>query len=170
MNDLQNVEQVLARTPTGSEIYGLAKRLGLIGDGKTTVERRKFNPNLSKMGPPALSDEQGWWTSEFGRIAELHGLLTGQQKVLSLDSKKTRAAARSRLRKKAVEAEVKMTATELNDLAEDDPAVRDSDERAVIVEMLITVTSTAKEVTERFLNTISREISFRGSQMQARIY
>ena len=88
------------------------------------------------LGPPALSDEQGWWTSEFGRIAELHGLLVGQQKVLSLDSKKSRAAARSRLRKKAVEAEVKMTATELNDLAEDDPTVRDSDERAVIVEML----------------------------------
>ncbi len=169
LDDLQNVEQVLGRTPFGSEILRLAVRLGLIGS-PDVVKRRPFNTNISRLDPPKLSDEQSWWTSEFGRYADLHGLLIGQQKILSLDSKKTLAAARSRLRKKAQENGTKMTATEVNDLAEDDPAVRDADERAVVVEMLLALTSTAKEVTGQYLNTISREISFRSAQIQARIY
>ncbi|MCP4792027.1 MAG: hypothetical protein GY882_01625 [Actinomycetia bacterium] len=170
LDDLSNTEQVLERTPSGAEVQRLAVRLGLIDGTATKVARRPFRHNLSQLAPAALSDEQGWWSSEFGRIMELHGLLVGQQKLLSLEAKKARASVRSRLRKRAAEDEARITQGELNDLAEDDPSVREVDERGAMVELLLAATSTSKEVIERYLNTLSREIAFRQAQMDARIY
>jgi hypothetical protein len=172
LSDLRSVHQVLGRTPLGSSIAELAERIGLMTEGihRGSVARRKFVENVSKLSPPQLSDEQSYWASEYGRVVELIGVLQGQEKILSLQSKAARASARARLRRNGEEAGGKMTSSQITDAAEEDPAVRDLDERAGIVAILLASAAAAKEATTMYLQTLSREVTFRCAQMDSRLH
>jgi hypothetical protein len=58
----------------------------------------------------------------------------------------------------------------LSDLADEDQAVIDLVEQQGLLGVLSAQASAAKEVTLQYLQTISREISFRDAQMKARVY
>ena len=171
--DLRSVHQVLERTPLGEGIAELAERIGLVTEQihRSSVVRKKFQTNVSKLSAPQLSDEQSYWASEYGRIVELLGILQGQEKYLGLKSKAARAAARARLRRNAEEEPAaKTTSAQINDAAEEDPVVRELDERAAIVNILLASATAAKEATTMYLQTLSREITFRCAQMDSRLH
>jgi hypothetical protein len=178
--DLRNVRslpQVLERTPNGTAVAELAGRLGLVGRSLSgSVDRKAFITNVAELSAPQLSNEQSYWTSEFGRIVELIGLLQGQEKYLVLQGKSVRASARARVRREIAAEEgdsgkkAKATVGEVNDRAEEDPAVRDLEEKAALVQILLATASAAKEATAMYLQSLSREISFRCAQMDAKIY
>jgi len=172
LNDVKNLGQVLSRTPNGEAVAELAERLGLLTSGATKASsaRRGFISEIAKLSPAQLSNEQSFWAAEFGRIVELIGLLQGQEKYLALKAKAARSTARSRIRRDAEAKELKVTATSVNDEAEDDPDVRDTDEQSTIVTILLASALAAKEATTMYLQVISREISFRCSQIDAKIY
>jgi len=172
LTDLRSVHQVLERTPLGEDIAELAERIGLVTEGvhRSSVVRRKFHTNISKLSPPQLSDEQSYWASEYGRIVELIGILQGQEKYLNLKAKAARAAARARLRRNSEEAQGgKVTSSQIADAAEEDPVVRELDERSSIVGILLASASAAKDATTIYLQTLSREITFRCAQMDSRL-
>lgn len=173
LSDLRSVHQVLERTPLGEGIAELAERIGLVTEQihRSSVVRKKFQANVSKLSAPQLSDEQSYWASEYGRIVELLGILQGQEKYLGLKSKAARAAARARLRRNAEEEPAaKTTSAQINDAAEEDPVVRELDERAAIVNILLASAAAAKEATTIYLQTLSREITFRCAQMDSRLH
>jgi len=173
LSDLRSVHQVLERTPLGEGIAELAERIGLVTEQihRSSVVRKKFQANVSKLSAPQLSDEQSYWASEYGRIVELLGILQGQEKYLGLKSKAARAAARARLRRNAEEEPAaKTTSAQINDAAEEDPVVRELDERAAIVSILLASATAAKEATTIYLQTLSREITFRCAQMDSRLH
>ena len=85
-------------------------------------------------------------------------------------SKEVRARERARLRRDAAEHEEKNTATQINDKAEEAVTVRDADDAGALVAVLIASASASKEAVAMYLTAISREISFRCAQMDARIY
>lgn len=170
---LATVAQILSRTPTGTDVLGIAQRIGLVSPGiNSQVSRPEFQRNIKDLTPAGLSDLQGLWTHEFGRICDLHGLLSGQRDYLNLKLKAERARARGRIRRDlaAREDKAKVTAGELNDLAEEDATVTELNEQLAVVELLMASTAAAKEATDRYLQSISREITFRCTQMEARIY
>lgn len=170
--DLRSTHQVLERTPLGESIMELAERIGLVTEGvhRVGTTRRKFQANVSRLSAPQLSDEQSHWVSEYGRIAELIGVLQGQEKYLGLKSKTARAQARARIRRDAEALEnSKITAGQVSDSAEDDPVVRDTDERAALVGVLLASAMAAKDATTMYLQALSREITFRCAQMDSRL-
>jgi hypothetical protein len=169
---VRNLSQVLARTPNGEAVAALGERLGLLTTGitKGTKQRREFVGDISQLAPARLSAEQSYWAGEFGRVVELVGLLQGQEKYLALKSKAAKSTARSRIRRDAESLGNKMTATALSDEAEDDPAVRDVEEQMALISVLLSSAMAAKEATTMYLSSISREISFRCAQIEARIY
>jgi hypothetical protein len=171
-SDLRSARQALERTPLGESVADLAERIGLMTEGvhKTPNVRKKFNTNISKLSPPQLSDEQSYWASEFGRIVELIGVLQGQEKYIALRSKSVRAQARARIRRNAEESETKLTSSQIADSAEDDLVVQDLDERAAVVAILLASSLAAKEATTVYLQSLSREITFRCSQMDSRLH
>lgn len=172
LHDVTSLQQLLARTPCGESVAQLADRLGLLtADSlKGASTRRPFKSDISTLNPARLSDEQSYWAGEFGRIVELIGLLQGQEKYLTLRAKSARATARSRIRRDAEAAERKVAAGQVTDEAEDDPIVRDVDEQAVNLAVVLASVLAAKEATALYLSTLSREISFRCAQMDAKIY
>jgi len=172
LSDVKSLSQVLSRTPNGEAVATLAERLGLLTKGsvKASSARRGFVADIARLSPAQLSNEQSFWAGEFGRIVELIGLLQGQEKQLALRGKAARSSARSRIRRDAEAEGAKITATSVNDDAEDDPAVRDVEEQSTVVTVLLSSALAAKEATAMYLSVISREISFRCSQMDARIY
>ena len=78
------------------------------------------------------------------------------------------ARTRAKIRRNSEDS--KLSQSQLNDLAEEDPAVLDIVEQQEIIAIMYAQAIAAKEVTLQYLNTISREISFRDSQMKARVY
>ena len=167
-------EQVLSRTPNGSEMLRIGRALGLVSTTiNQKIERQAFIRNISDLGPKELSDQQSLWASEYGRLCELHGLLIGQRDHLNLQMRSAKARARSRARSRLADdssSRKPPTATELNDLAEEDSTVQKITEQLGVVELLAASTSAAKEATDRYLQALSREISFRCTQIEARIY
>jgi hypothetical protein len=171
LSHIRSLNAALAKLPTGTDAVELAKKLGLwtTAAHMAVVERQVFKSNLSALNPDQISDEAGLWTAEFGRITELGGVLIGQREQLKVRARAARAEARSRAR--AAHKDVKpLPATAVNDQAEEDPAVIDQEERLALVETLLASTNAAKEVTQQYLATLSREISFRDAQLKARIY
>jgi hypothetical protein len=166
LGDVTTMAQVLTRTPNGTAVAKLAERLGLVTAGgvRSAVARKAFIADVSSLVPTQLSDEQSYWTGEYGRIMEIIGLLQGQEKVLSLQSKSARAKARGRVRAKALLEEKKPSATQVADEAEDDSIVIDVDQQSETVIVLLSSAMAAKEATLTYLSSLSREISFRCSQ------
>jgi hypothetical protein len=177
LGDLKSARQVLERTPMGAPVADLAERLGLMTEGvhKAPVARRPFHQQISRLGSPQLSDEQSYWSSEFGRIVELIGVLQGQEKLIALRSKAARAQARARVRRQWEEGDEtakrsRITEGEVADAAEDDPVVQDLDEQTAVVAVLLSSALAAKEGTQMYLQAVSREITFRCAQMDARLH
>lgn len=169
---VRSLTHALERTPNGNDVMALATKLGLwspemhAGD----VTRPAFPKQFSTYGPDELSNLLAQWSSEYGRLLELMGLLNGQKEQLKIKGKSLRASARSRIRKEHPKDERPLSSTALNDAAEDDPGVLENDERLTLVEVLLASTSAAREATAQYIASISREIAYRDAQMKARMY
>ena len=171
LSEINNLPQLLERTPTGTAVYQLIERLGLVTPTSHTP-RRPFKSKISDLTTTQLSDEYGYWNGEYGRIVDIIGVLNGQEKELVNEGKRIRAQERGRIRRTAEQADppVKKTATQINDEAEESSAVRDHEEEFRVVLLLQASLSANKEAVSTYITAYSREMSYRSSQMDARIY
>jgi hypothetical protein len=171
LSEINTFTQLLERTPTGAHVEALVKRLGLLTPSPQ-AERRAFRRDISKLINNQLSDEYGYWNGEFGRVTALIGILHGQEKELALQGKLVRSQERGRIRKAAEDHDppIKKLPTQVTDEAEESAAVRDHEEEAKIVMLLLATTQADKEAITAYITACSREMSFRGAQMSAGIY
>jgi hypothetical protein len=178
LTGLRSLEAVLERLPQGSPARTLAAQLGLFDPQIHTGagnRRKQFGAQFSRMSNEDLSDANGYWLSEVFRATELCGLFEGQRMLLTMEVKATRARVRSQLRKtyqdKVTTGEVAKApaATQLNDEVEEDEQVQAVE---AMLGLLAVVQESAKAYKEACASAcagISREISFRQAQMQARL-
>ena len=168
---VRSLSHVMERTPNGNDAILLATKLGLwTASAHNSVTERPAFPRTFPDGASELSNMLASWSSEYGRIAELVGLLVGQQQYLKTHGKRLRASARAKARREQAEGEKALAISALNDLAEDDSAVLENDEKLALVELLFSQAQATKEATAQYLAAISREISYRDAQMKARLY
>lgn len=173
LSGVRTLDQALGRTRNGTDAVKLADRLGLWTSQvhSRANSRPEFPSRISELTPPQLSDLFSTWTAEYGRILELCGVLAGQESLLKLQLKSAQASARARIRRNATEGEkTKLTSTALSDAADEDPAVVDIAEQQALLIVLTAHAGAAREATQQFLTTISREIAFRDAQLKARVY
>lgn len=170
LSGIRTLDHALARMKNGTAAVALATKLGLwtASAHQKTMVRAEFPQQLSDLTPTQLSDLYARWTAEFGRIAELCGAVSGQEQLLKIQMKSAQAAARARARR--ANPDQKLTQGALGDLADEDSAVIDLVEQQGLLAVLAAQAQAAKDVTLQYLNTISREISFRDAQMKARVY
>lgn len=190
--DVKTIASGLSHLANGRDLVDLAKRSGMWTTELQSQEweRPRFPKELGRLGPVELSDNFALWTSEFGRLAELLGHLNAHHDSLKVQAKAARAAARGRLRrkilaeieeeesatlaaevagkKKAVKKPKTITASAINDEAEEDPAVGNADAALNSLETLISIASSAKEATTMYIQTLSREMSYRETQAKQR--
>ena len=171
LSGVKSLDQALARTRNGADAVKLAAKMGLWTESThaRTPVRPEFPGSLSQVTPQELTDMYARWTSEFGRITEICGAIDGQDALLRIQLKSAQAAARARIRR-AQEEGSKLSQTALGDLADEDSGVIDLIEQQGLLAVLAAHAKAAKEVTQQYLTTISREIAFRDAQMKARIY
>jgi hypothetical protein len=172
LSGIKNLAAALARTKNGTAAVDLVNRLGLWT--QSAHERKnvrvEFPSKISEFTPSQLSDLYSTWTAEFGRVLELCGIVSGQEALLRIQLKAAQASTRARLRRNvAPEAKQPATGT-LNDMVDEDPSVLDLIEQHSLIVVLGSHLSATKEATSQYLASISREISFRDSQMKARVY
>lgn len=172
LTGVKTLNQVLARTRNGVAAVELAKQLGLWSESVHHNRRARdaFPEKLSDLTPTELSDLYAKWTGEFGRILELCGAVAGQEALIRIQLKSAQAAARARIRRAVPDDAKQPTAAALSDQADEDAAVTDLVDQTGLLALLAAHAQAAKEGTAQYLNTISREISFRDAQMKARIY
>jgi hypothetical protein len=172
LDDLTSTRRALARIPGGAEAVRLMGRLGLWTSAAhdRPGERKPFPTRYSTLGPDELSDLSARVTSEAGRVAELVGILTGLDAQLRIRGKAARAAARSRVRRGWPEDVKAPTKTELDDLAEEDPAVMECDEHTALLAVIIASAKGAAEANQMYRESISREITLRTAQMNSRLH
>ena len=108
--------------------------------------------------------------SDAGRVAELVGLLVGLEATTKMRSRAARASARSKVRREWSKDDKAPTKTELDDRAEEDPVVIGLDEQLGVVQQLLAQASAVREADQLYKEAVSREISYRSAQMQARLY
>jgi hypothetical protein len=171
LTGIKSLAQALARTKNGEAAVELARRLGVwTQDAHAATEvRRPFARNLSEMTPSQITDLYAYWTSEYGRIIELCGAINAQDTLLKIQLRSAQASARARIRRTVPEGGKTLTAAQLTDQAEEDSQVIDLSDQTALVAVLKAHADAAKEATQQYLATISREISFRDAQMKARI-
>lgn len=178
LNGVRSLTQALDRTENGTAAAALADRLGLWTRTlhQSPETRAAFKSKFSDLGPNELSDLNATWIAEAGRVVELVGLLSGLQDQLKVRAKSARASARAKARRDlaaAADGDTKRkapTVAELNDMAEEDSAVKDIDDQLAFVALLLASAQAAKEATYMYRDAISREITFRCEQMKARLY
>lgn len=172
LSGIKNLSQVLSRTKNGAAAVDLMNNLGLwtqaAHDRKNV--RGEFPQKISDLTPSQLSDLYSKWTADFGRIVELCGIISGQENLLRIQSKSAQAATRARIRRGVTGEAKQPTSAALNDMVDEDPAVLDLLEQHSLVVVLSAHLVATKEATSQYLASISREISFRDSQMKARVY
>lgn len=172
LTGVKSLNQALGRTKNGVAAVELANRLGLWTE--TVHQKRNTRPEfpaaLSELTPAQLTDLYSSWTAEFGRLIELCGAIKGQEALLNIQLRSATAAAKARLRRNVAEGEKAPTGKAVDDMAEEDPAVIDLMEQTGLLAVLSAHANAAREATQQFLSTISREITFRDAQMKARIY
>lgn len=170
LSGIKTLDEALKRTKNGLDSVALANKLGLWTQEahQNTKKREGFPSKLSDLEPTALTDLYSYWTHEFGRITELCGVISGQDQLLKIQLKSALARTRAKIRRNNNDS--KLTQTQLNDMAEEDSAVLDIIEQQEVIAVISAQANAAKEVTLQYLNTISREITFRDSQMRARVY
>ena len=169
---IKNLDQALGRTRNGAALAELSRKLGLwTQDAHDNVQTRpQFPARLSDLTPSQLSDLNGRWTAEYGRVLELCGIIGGQEALLKIALKSAIATARQRARKAQPDDAKPLPMAALADLAEEDPAVIEVHEQLGLLALLSAVCSATKEATAQYLATISREISFRDAQLKAGVY
>jgi hypothetical protein len=170
LSGIRTLDQAMARTRNGAAAIELSTKLGLWTSSAhaATQVRAPFPFQLSELTPGQLSDLYARWTAEFGRVAELLGAINGQEQLLKIQLKSAQAAARARIRR--ANPDIKYTQGQLADLSDEEQSVIDLVEQQGLLGVLSAQASAAKEVNLQYLNTISREISFRDAQLKARVY
>lgn len=172
----RTTNELIKQVPGNSvQFANMLKRLGLwtTRAHDQIDERRQFVSNLAAISPDQLAEEQSYWSSEAGRITELHGFLQAQSLQADLNVKHAQATARSNVRQQnaskvdAAGKPIKLTAGEVGDLAEQQTILKDAREQAVFVESALVAVAATKEATFLYLNTLSREITRRGDLMKA---
>lgn len=184
LNGISNLTGLLRRLPLGEETRALLQRIAAWntrGHEDAVARVKRFDAKFSELTDDQLSDEFAHWTSELMRLHELCGLFDGQRKLLELQSKRARAAARSTIRathearmseeaaKEKGEKLSKLTAAEVNDRAEDDPEVTKADGDLVMIDVVVAGVHAYRESCATAVQGLSREISFRQAQFNARV-
>jgi hypothetical protein len=172
LTGVRSLNQALARTKNGTAAVELAAKLGLWSTGAhaNPQVRPNFRRDLSELSHAQITDLYAEWTAEFGRITELCSAISGQESLLRIQMKSAVAAARSRIRRSQPGDVKSFSAQTLADMADEDPAVVDLLEQTGLIAVLSAHALGAKEATQQYLASLSREISFRDAQMKARIY
>lgn len=160
-----------------TEFAATLKKLGLWStQAHDHIDTRPaFKKNLAELSSDQIATEHAYWSSEAGRISELHGFLTAQKVRTDLNLKVAQAQSRNRVRNNktyttnAEGKEKKLTQGEVNDLAEADSAMQDARKESMVVETTLASVSAAKEATLMYLSTISREITRRGDMLKSRL-
>lgn len=174
---IRTLAQLLEQLPSGQAAATLATRLGVWTESihaNPSATRKAYPTDFSRLGDDQLSTTNSYWLSEAGRATELVGLLEGQKIMLSLESKRAKAAARGRIRKvwDVLDEDGKprkYTATQLSDESEADPAVLDVELKVSLLEQTLASARAYKEACQMLVQGISREISFRQAQMGAKL-
>ena len=172
LSSIKQLRQALERIPGGVEAVRLMTRLGLWSADahKNPRVRTSFPRQFSDLGPNELADLSAATVSEAGRLMELVGVLSGLQMQLKLKEKSARAASRARSRRNWPEDKKSPTKAELDDLAEEDVQVVTVEGQLGILGLLLSSAKAALEAQVLYKESVSREISHRGAQMQARIF
>jgi hypothetical protein len=171
LSSIAALRNALERLPNGTEAVRLMTRLGLWSAEahRSPGERKSFPARFSNLQPDDLSDLSARIIADAGRVLELCGLLNGIEAQLKMRAKAARAAARSRARREW-SADVKApTRAELDDLAEEDPAVVAVDEQIALLALLLAQATAVREANQMYKEGVSREITYRGAQMSARL-
>lgn len=178
LDGVHSLTGLLERVPLGVQAQELAQRLSIWttqAHQNLGATRTVFPRNVSELDDGSLSDAFAYWTSELFRIHELVGLLNGLKMNLDLRLKKEKAAARGRARREHEEKQVegvrptKITAGEVNDLAEEDEKVQDVETDLVTLLVVREQALSHREAVTTARDGLSREISFRQAQLQARV-
>lgn len=182
ISGINTLTNLIERLPQGANAQRLAQRLAVWttqAHQNTSSNRKTFPQTLSELTEGDLSDVYAYWNSELIRIHELHGLLEGQRKFLDLLVRKERASARGRVRRKQDEENkqavedgqkpVKLTASEVNDRAEEDQELLQYVEVLAMIDMVMASVLGYREACVTATTGLSREISFRQAQFQARL-
>lgn len=166
------LRQALERIPEGADAVRLFAKLGLwtSESHRAPGERKAFPSEFSKLGPNELSDLSARVISEAGRVVELVGLLNGLQARLELRMRAARAAARSKARRAWPEDQKAPTKAELDDTAEEDPTVIELGEQLGLLQLLLAQAGAVREASQLYKEAVSREITYRAAQLQARMY
>lgn len=169
---VSSLRQALERIPGGENAVRSFAKLGLwtTEAHRATDPRKKFPQQFSTLGPSELSDLSASIVSDAGRVAELVGLLVGLEATTKMRSRAARASARSKVRREWSKDDKAPTKTELDDRAEEDPVVIGLDEQLGVVQQLLAQASAVREADQLYKEAVSREISYRSAQMQARLY
>ena len=169
--DFSSFTDILKKSELDSSFVELASRFGLWTDDihNNPTRRPVFPRKLSDLTPSQLTDLYSVWTYEYGRIVEFCGAIDGQEGLLKVKIKSAQAACRSKVRRDNGSV-TKLTQSVLNDLSEEDPSVIELTEKQSFLIVLSAQAKAAKEATEQYLTTLSREIAFRDAQMKAKIY
>ena len=172
LSGVKSINQLFARTKNGSAAIELATKLGIWTSSVhlSPTERPAFVKELSGLTPAQLSDAYGRWTAEFGRILELSGAIAGQEAILKIQIKSALASVRSRIRKEAPATAKPYTATQLADLADEDPAIIDLYEQSALLAVTSAHISASKEATAQYIASLSREIAWRDAQIKGKLY
>lgn len=172
LGSVSEIVSVISKSENGSAALALASKLGLwsIDAHRGHLPRASYPAEVSKMTHSQISDLYSRWTSEFGRITELHGAIAGQEAVLKIQIKSAQAKARSRVRAAQLPEAKPHSATVLADLADEDPMVIELIEQSSLLVLLAAHVGASKEATAQYLASLSREISFRDVQMKAKLY
>lgn len=179
LRPVTSVNELVSLMPEASAVKAAMMKLGLwtnnIHEYRNIQERRPFPNNLGNLGPEQLADEYAWWTSELGRISELHGVLCSQKVWTDLQVRTALAQARSNTRKSKVHTTdadgktKKLTQGEVNDIAETDPALMTARNNEALVDSYLAAITPMKDVTIAYLQTLSREITRRGDLQRNRL-
>lgn len=172
LDAIKQLREALERIPNGTQAVRMMTRLGLWSAAahRDPGMREAFPRKFSDLGPNELADLSAKTVSEAGRLLELVGILNGLEMQLKLRAKATRAGARSRQRRSWDPEKKAPTKAELDDLAEEDTAVMTVDEHLAMLGLLLASSNAAREAQILYKEAVSREITHRAAQMNARVF
>jgi hypothetical protein len=172
LSSLDSLRATLERIPNGTDSVRLMAKLGLWSSDahRGAQARPSFPKEFSSLSAQQLSDLSARVISDAGRVIELTGLLLGLEMQLKVRLRSARAAARARNRREWPEGAKAPTKTELDDLAEEDPIVLSLEEQLALLTQLRAQADAVKEANQLYKEGVSREITYRAAQLQARVF
>lgn len=175
---VRSQREAIDRMPSGVDFVAVLRRLGLWTSQlhRQVCDRPPFPSSLAELSDDEVSDLSAYWTAELGRTVELVGLIKSQMVQMRVRGSRVRATVRSRLRTAHTEQAAagegrpkELSATALNQLADDDPDMLTHLEQAGYLEMLLAQADAVREATASYVATVSREITLRGDHMRSRL-